>query len=233
MTFAIVLLDTIVPVVPKAILPVCVTSTTMVRTTSSDKMRLCKIGVAVALYGGTTSEAFRSGFFAKSHGKARGAVRVSSAAPSMVAAPPRVDVIPGEIKPGAGQVKRTVDPYNPDFHEVASFGDAYPESTKEYHEVVHEETGHKMRVPFRRIHLSDPDPGCSHLDVYDTAGPLGMDPKKGLPSLRGEWIKRREESGDEVFTQMHYAKKGIITEEMAYCAAREGMDPEFVRFVAA
>jgi phosphomethylpyrimidine synthase len=29
--------------------------------------------------------------------------------------------------------------------------------------------------------------------------------------------------------QMHYAKSGIITEEMAYCAAREGMEPEFVR----
>ncbi|CAN0168855.1 unnamed protein product, partial [Ectocarpus fasciculatus] len=136
---------------------------------------------------------------------------------------------PGFNKPGSGQVKRTTDPYNPDFHEVASFGDAYPESTKQYQEIVHAETGHKMKVPFRRIHLSDPDPGCSHLDVYDTAGPLGADPKKGLPSVRGEWVKRREDSGDEVFTQMHYAKKGIITEEMAYCAAREGMDPEFVR----
>ena len=29
--------------------------------------------------------------------------------------------------------------------------------------------------------------------------------------------------------QMHYARQGIITEEMAYAAAREGMDPEFVR----
>jgi hypothetical protein len=29
--------------------------------------------------------------------------------------------------------------------------------------------------------------------------------------------------------QMHYARKGIITEEMAYVAAREGVDPEFVR----
>jgi phosphomethylpyrimidine synthase len=28
---------------------------------------------------------------------------------------------------------------------------------------------------------------------------------------------------------MHYARKGIITEEMAFVAAREGVDPEFVR----
>lgn len=177
------------------------------------------------------SEAFQGGFFARSLGKVGPVVRPST--PRMVASPPKIDqveVAPGYKTPGSGQVKRTVDPYNPDFHEVASFGDAYPESTKEYKEIVHAETGHKMRVPFRRIHLSDPDPGCSHLDVYDTAGPLGADPKKGLPSVRGEWIKRREDSGDEVFTQMHYAKQGIITEEMAYCAAREGMDPEFVRW---
>jgi hypothetical protein len=25
-----------------------------------------------------------------------------------------------------------------------------------------------MKVPFRRIHLTDPDPGYGHLDVYDT-----------------------------------------------------------------
>eukprot|EP00983_Pelagomonas_calceolata_P113749 1160016-Pelagomonas_calceolata.AAC.4 len=33
----------------------------------------------------------------------------------------------------------------------------------------------------------------------------------------------------QVFTQMHYAKQGEITEEMLYVAAREGMDPEYVR----
>ncbi|CAM9808625.1 unnamed protein product [Ectocarpus sp. 4 AP-2014] len=202
----------------------------MGRTSRSEKMPLCKVAMAAAIYSSVGSEAFQGGFFAKSLGKV-GPVRVRSTH-QMVASPPKVEpveVAPGFNKPGSGRVKRTTDPYNPDFHEVASFGDAYPESTKQYQEIVHAETGHKMKVPFRRIHLSDPDPGCSHLDVYDTAGPLGADPRKGLPSVRGEWVKRREDSGDEVFTQMHYAKKGIITEEMAYCAAREGMDPEFVR----
>lgn len=28
---------------------------------------------------------------------------------------------------------------------------------------------------------------------------------------------------------MHYARQGIVTEEMAFAAAREGLDPEFVR----
>ena len=38
----------------------------------------------------------------------------------------------------------------------------------------------------------------------------------------------RERRG-QVVTQQHYAKAGVVTEEMAFCAAREGMDPEFVR----
>lgn len=28
---------------------------------------------------------------------------------------------------------------------------------------------------------------------------------------------------------MYYARQGVITEEMAFAAAREGLDPEFVR----
>ena len=57
----------------------------------------------------------------------------------------------------------------------------------------------------------------------------GSDPRDGLPKLRSNWVARREERGDVVCTQMFYAKKGIITEEMAFVAAREGLDTEFVR----
>lgn len=57
----------------------------------------------------------------------------------------------------------------------------------------------------------------------------GYDPREGLPQLRKDWVQKRVSRGDKVFTQMHYAKKGIITEEMAFAAAREGLDPEFVR----
>lgn len=45
--------------------------------------------------------------------------------------------------------------------------------------------------------------------------------------LRSEWVKTRE--SDETRTQMHYAKKGIITEEMRYVANVEELEPEFVR----
>ena len=50
---------------------------------------------------------------------------------------------------------------------------------------------------------------------------------------RAEWIaKRRAEavkSGDQNFSQMHYARKGVITEEMQYVAQREKITAETVR----
>src|SRR5256886_1980431 len=54
-----------------------------------------------------------------------------------------------------------------------------------------------------------------------------------VPKPRTEWIaKRRAEaanSGDTNFSQMHYARKGIITEEMEYVARRERLSSELVR----
>jgi phosphomethylpyrimidine synthase len=54
-----------------------------------------------------------------------------------------------------------------------------------------------------------------------------------VPKPRAEWIvKRRAEaakSGDTNFSQMHYARKGIVTEEMGYVARRERISPELVR----
>src|SRR5438067_11928166 len=50
---------------------------------------------------------------------------------------------------------------------------------------------------------------------------------------RAEWIaKRRAEaakSGDSNFSQMHFARKGIISEEMEYIAKKEKLAPELVR----
>ncbi len=45
--------------------------------------------------------------------------------------------------------------------------------------------------------------------------------------MRKEWIKKR--ANDKVRTQMYYAKKGIITEEIEYVAKKENLDPEFLR----
>jgi phosphomethylpyrimidine synthase len=64
---------------------------------------------------------------------------------------------------------------------------------------------------------------------YDSSGPQGHDVHKGLPKRRAEWVARRVARGDTNFSQMHYARKGEITEEMAFVAIRENMPPEFVR----
>ena len=45
--------------------------------------------------------------------------------------------------------------------------------------------------------------------------------------MRTEWIKKREK--DETKTQMYYAKRGIITEEMEYVAKVEKLSPELIR----
>ncbi|MRJ02446.1 MAG: phosphomethylpyrimidine synthase ThiC [Epsilonproteobacteria bacterium] len=45
--------------------------------------------------------------------------------------------------------------------------------------------------------------------------------------MRSEWVRKREKDGCR--TQMHYAKKGMITEEMRYVAEVEGLDPELIR----
>ncbi|MDB4992622.1 MAG: thiC, partial [Myxococcaceae bacterium] len=45
--------------------------------------------------------------------------------------------------------------------------------------------------------------------------------------MRNEWVQKR--SGQENVTQMHYARKGVITEEMAYVAKREKVEAELVR----
>ncbi len=53
------------------------------------------------------------------------------------------------------------------------------------------------------------------------------------PKPRAEWIvKRREEAthtGDGNMSQMHFARLGKITEEMAYVAQREKLAPELIR----
>ncbi len=84
-----------------------------------------------------------------------------------------------------------------------------------------------LSVPVRRISLSG---GEAPLDVYDTSGPQGHDPHKGLPKLRKPWIDARFKDGDDGNrSQMHYARRGIITQEMKFVAIRENMPAEFVR----
>src|ERR1019366_6515756 len=45
--------------------------------------------------------------------------------------------------------------------------------------------------------------------------------------MRTDWVAKRET--DKIRTQMHYARKGIVTEEMEYVARRERVEPESIR----
>ncbi|QBI52667.1 phosphomethylpyrimidine synthase ThiC [Streptomonospora litoralis] len=102
-------------------------------------------------------------------------------------------------------------------------------SQKVYHEVSDPDSARPLRVPQRRVALDN----GSHIDLYDTSGPYtessaDVDVHAGLARTREPWIRDREPVNGAV-TQMAYAKAGVITPEMRYIAAREGMDPDFVR----
>jgi phosphomethylpyrimidine synthase len=45
--------------------------------------------------------------------------------------------------------------------------------------------------------------------------------------MRNEWVAQRQ--NDPIRTQMHYARKGMVTGEMQYVAQREKIEPELVR----
>ncbi|MFX0579917.1 phosphomethylpyrimidine synthase ThiC [Nocardia nepalensis] len=94
-------------------------------------------------------------------------------------------------------------------------------SVKHYQEVD------DLRIPVRRINLTNGE----HFDVYDTSGPYTddtatIDLEAGLPKLRDGWTKP-EVAGPP--TQLAWARQGIITSEMRFIAAREGVTAEFVR----
>jgi len=80
----------------------------------------------------------------------------------------------------------------------------------------------RLKVPFKEIRLTN---GGKVL-LYDTSGPyLKANPEKA-PALRKKWISSRK---DKRPTQMYFAKKGVVTEEMEFAALREGVEPEFLR----
>jgi len=101
--------------------------------------------------------------------------------------------------------------------QASDFTSAFPKSRKVYVD----ECG--VRVPVREIELTNGET----LRVYDTSGPQGYDVHEGLPKLRAPWVARRR--GSDTVTQLQFARRGIVTEEMAFVAVREGRDPDFVR----
>ncbi|WP_280503863.1 phosphomethylpyrimidine synthase ThiC [Nocardia farcinica] len=84
-----------------------------------------------------------------------------------------------------------------------------------------------LRIPVRRIELTNGET----FDVYDTSGPYTddsavIDLEAGLPKLREGW---RNPAVAGPRTQLAWARAGIVTDEMRFVAAREGVDPELVR----
>ena len=83
-------------------------------------------------------------------------------------------------------------------------------------------TNASLKVPFKEITQTGDPKDNPPLRIYDTSGPLGDKYFKasleGIPKLRASWVANRK--GDNV-SQMHFAKQGIITEEMEYVATRE------------
>ena len=108
---------------------------------------------------------------------------------------------------------------------IPKFEECWPSSKKHYQVVEH--NGIELQVPYRRVNLSNGE----HFDLYDTTGPQGHDPRQGLPKLRQAWIDKREQDLDEGgnWSQMAFARRGIITEEMRFIAVRENVETEFVR----
>jgi phosphomethylpyrimidine synthase len=90
---------------------------------------------------------------------------------------------------------------------------------------VYRESG-GLRVPQREVALHGDE---TSVRLYDSSGPANPDPREGLPKLRAPWVAPRRSTGGRCFTQMHYARKREITEEMRFVALRENVEPEFVR----
>lgn len=95
-----------------------------------------------------------------------------------------------------------------------------------------------LRVPVRRIDLTD----GTHFDAYDTSGIYteespALSLKQGLAKVRDSWPSAPAVAASvdapadapKVRTQLAWARAGIVTPEMAYIAAREGVDVELVR----
>ena len=133
------------------------------------------------------------------------------------------------------------------------YGMHFPNSRK-----VHVEGPHGVRVPMRQISLAGGEPPLTVYDTsgpigadphvglpalrrpwieargdVESVGPhrlpdLARDPRHGSAKVPTE-LNHTVIRGTGRVTQMHYARRGEITPEMAFVALREGMDPEFVR----
>ncbi|MDE2292960.1 MAG: phosphomethylpyrimidine synthase, partial [Elusimicrobia bacterium] len=96
----------------------------------------------------------------------------------------------------------------------------YPSSEKTY---LKGRLHPALRVPQRTVTLGG---GEAPLDLYDVSGAYTDPAHDGgpLPAPRAQWLAGRPRR-----TQLEAARAGAVTEEMEYCALREGVEPEVVR----
>jgi phosphomethylpyrimidine synthase len=105
-----------------------------------------------------------------------------------------------------------------------------------------------LRVAMREIDLA-PSANEPPVRVYDSSGPYtdpaaDIDIARGLPALRRTWIEARGDVAaydgrltkrplrakpGQTVTQLHYARRGIVTPEMEYIAIRENLGREAAR----
>ena len=85
----------------------------------------------------------------------------------------------------------------------------------------------ELQVPVREIAVGGGNPPCGSTTPPGRRGTTCA--AAACRRLRQPWIERRLARGDRNFSQMHYARRGEITEEMRFVALRENVAPEFVR----
>ncbi len=104
-----------------------------------------------------------------------------------------------------------------------------------------------VRVPLREVTLAPSRRGNGSVVenprawLYDTSGPwtdpaVRIDVRDGLPPVRAGWIDARADTetrgaqrrakSDANVTQMHYARRGMVTPEMEFVAIRENLGRE-------
>ncbi len=120
--------------------------------------------------------------------------------------------------------------------DLSVYRQPLPNSRRVYVESANDPS---VRVPMREVSLARQQNGAAREPVvlYDTAGPyadpdLQIDVYQGLPKLRRQWILARGDveitaggalraSAGKTVSQLHYARRGIITPEMEFITIRE------------
>lgn len=116
---------------------------------------------------------------------------------------------------------------------MKKFNLSFPSSSKVY---IPGQIHRNVQVAMRRIRVKENVKSDivnssfteDSIVVYDSSGvytdpQINIDLNKGLPKLREAWINNRLAQKEEALTQLYFARKGIITEEMEYVAIRENL----------